>query len=268
MILGINQTKSTGKNTFSITEDGFPLYTAETPWTPIHKLEISINDESGQAVYKTKYSFWENFTEELIPFKYLFTGSQKFEQFSVIDTEENIVGSFYIEVNGLWDSKVCIKYGDKILVGYRVGTGFDENVTFYNGETVVGQLTKSNGMIADNKDNYMIHFIDEYIELKPLLAFFVIYYDFRYHNNTGEAFKGYKVSYNKSLHKNVDKYDMDFISRNFGDSAVQQMNNFFSESVEKQKKKMSKGMKLFWTLFGVGVVLLLFMIYMIVFVYH
>ena len=268
MILGINQIKSTGKNEFSITEDGFPIYRAETPWAPVHKLEISISDESGQAIYTTKYSFMENFTEELIPFKYLFTGSQKFDQFTVMDAEENAVGSFYIEVNGLWNSNVCIKYGDKILVGYRVGTGCDENVTFYDGETVVGQLTKSNGMVVDNKDNYMLHFIDEYSELKPLLAFFAIYYDYRYHNNTGEVFAGKKVSYNKSLHKNVDKYDMEFITRNFGTSAVRQMNDFFKGSVEKSKKHMSKNMKLFWTLFGVSVVLLLFMAYMIVFVYH
>ena len=70
------------------------------------------------------------------------------------------------------------------------------------------------------------------------------------------------------MHKNVDKYDMDFISRTFGESAVQQMKSFFTESVEKQIKKMSKGMKLFLTLLGVSVVLLLFMTYIIVFIYH
>lgn len=265
MILGINQTKSSGKNTFSITEDGFNIYNAETPWTPIHKLEISISDDKGAVIYNTKYSFWENFTEELIPFKYLFTGSQKFEQFSVVDTNGETVGSFYIEVNGLWDSKVCIRYDEKILVGYRVGTGFDENVTFYDGETVVGQITKSNRMVADNKDNYMLHFIDGYDDLKPLLAFFVIYYDFRYHNNTGEAFKGTKVSYKKSLHKNVDKYDLDFISSNFGNDAVQQMNNFFTESV---KKSSSMNLKLFWTIFGIGIGLALFMAAIIIFVFN
>lgn len=265
MILGINQTKSAGKNAFVITEDGFPIYKAESPWTPIHKLSLSITDEAGQPLYNTSYSFYENFTEELIPFKYLFTGSQKFDQFSVTDTDGKIIGSFYIEKNGLWDSKVCIKYNDKLLIGYRVGTGFDENVTFYDGDTVVGQLTKSNAMVANNKDNYMLHFIDEYVELKPLLAFFAIYYDFVYHNNTGEAVVGYKVSYKKSLHKNVDKYDMDFIRNNFGENAVQDMNNFFKDSV---KKSSSLNLKLFWTIFGIGVGLAAFMAFVIIFVFN
>ena len=268
MILSINQTKSGGKNVFSIIEDGFNLYNAETPLELAHNLEISINDDKGQAVYNTKYALFEEITDELKPFKDLFIGSQKFEQFSVVDTEENTVCSFYIELNGLWDSNVYILYGDKIIVGYRVGTGFDENVTFYDGETIVGQLTKSTKVIADNKDKYMLHFIDGYEDLKPLLAFFTVYYDFRYHNKTGEVVATTNASFKKSLHKNLDKYDLDFISSNFGSDAVQQMNSFFADSEEKQKKKMSKGMKLFWTIFGIAAVLILFMAAIVVFVYN
>ena len=124
-----------------------------------------------------------------------------------------------------------------------------EYVTFYDGENIVGQLTKSNRVIADNKDNYMIHFVDGYESLEAVLAFFVIYYDYRYYNNTAKAHKGVKYVYKKSYDRNIDKYDPDFIRRNFGEEETARMDAFFEESV---KKANPMNMKVFWIIFAAG----------------
>lgn len=260
MILGITQEKSQEKKLFTVTEDGFRIYTAEAPWED----ELTISDENGQAVCTVTQSQHEDIPKSLSAFEELLADSQKLTEYSVNVKECENSGKIFIEQGGLWESRIFIPFKDRLLTGYRVGTGFDEIVTFYDGETVVGQLTKSSVMIAENKNNYMLHFIDEYKELKPVLAFFAIYYDFTYHKGE-DTINGNKALYKKSLSKNVEKYDFDFISKTFGEDAVTQMNTFFKGEV---KKTVSKNAKLNWTLVGIGVGLAAFMAYMIIFVFN
>ncbi len=84
-------------------------------------------------------------------------------------------------------------------------------------------------------------------EEKETGAFFAIYYDFKYHNNTAKMHRGYKVVYKKNFHKNIDKYDPDFIRRNFGENELQRMETFFKESV---KKTSTLNLKVFWIIWG------------------
>ncbi len=249
MILGINQTLTKGINKFEITRDNQLIYSAETPWNPVHLKELHLMNAEGKMIYTTKYATLQNVESQFMPYNYLFTGEQEFERYGVIDAAGNEVGAFFVEKNGFLKAKICLEYCGKLIVGYMRTLGTMEYVTFYDGETVVGQLTKSNKIVADNKDSYMIHFVDGYDNLEAVLAFFVIYYDYRYHNNTAEFYKGYKVVYKKTYHRNIDKYDPDFIRNNFGEAEMLHMDTFFKESV---KKSSSLNMKVFWIVFGVA----------------
>lgn len=249
MILGINQTSSNGVNRFEITKNNQVIYTAETPWAPVHLKEFYLMNPQGARIYTTKYAILQNAVSQFMPYKYLFTGEQQFERYGVVDVGGNEIGAFFVEKNGLLDSKICLEYFGKILVGYKRSLGTMEYVTFYDGENVVGQLTKSNRVIADNMDYYMIHFVDGYESLEAVLAFFAIYYDYRYHNNTAKAYKGYKVVYKKTYHKNIDKFDPDFIRNNFGEDELMHMETFFKDSIQKSS---TLNMKVFWTIFGAG----------------
>ena len=250
MILEIKQTCSTGQNQFDIISNGQLIYRANSSWFPMvtnASREMHITDASGALLFGTYYSLIDNIAESSIPFKYLLTGSQQFVKFDVVDRGNNYVGSFYAERNGIADSKMCIEYRGKVLVGYRRKLGIKEYVSFYDGEVQVGQLTKSN-KVVDNKDTYMLHFLNGFEELTPILAFFTIYYDFLYCNHSGEFNKTYSVKYTYSFDRNSDKYNEDFILKNFGEAEVARMEEVFK--VEPKVGGMS--LKTFWIIFAAG----------------
>ena len=176
MILEIKQTSSVGQNRFNIMSNGQIIYQADSSWMPLVSNEsrkMHITNASGAVVYQTYYSLLDNLAESMIPMKYLFTGSQRFVKFDIVDYTNNYVGSFYAESNGIAESKVCLEYRGQMLVGYRRKLGVKEYVSFYAGETQVGQLTKSN-KVVDNLDAYLLHFVNGFEEWTPILAFFTI----------------------------------------------------------------------------------------------
>ncbi len=208
---------------------------------------MHITNASGAVVYQTYYSLLDNVAESMIPMKYLFTGSQKFVKFDVVDYTNNYVGCFYAEANGIADSKMCMEYRGQTIVGYRRKMGAKEYVSFYIGEAQVGQLTKSN-KVVDNMDSYMLHFLNGFEDMTPILAFFTIYYDFLFHNHSGEINKTYSVKYTYSYNKNNDKYDSDFILRNFGAAEVARM----EEALKVEPKVAGMSLKTFWIIFAAG----------------
>ncbi len=250
MILQIKQTCSKGENRFDIISNGEIIYKADSSWLPMvtdRFRKMHITDCSGGLLYQTQYSLLENMGESMIPFKYLFTGSQKFLKFDVVNHENSHVGSFYTETSGIVDSKVCVEYGGRILVGYRRQIGIKEYISFYEEETQVGQISKSN-KVVDNLDSYLLHFLDGYDEWLPMLAFFTIYYDFLYYNHSGESNKTYSVKYTYTIGKKKDKYNEDFILKNFGAEEVTRMEELM------KVKPMVGGMSLktFWIIFAAG----------------
>ncbi len=195
--------------------------------------EIHLVDGNGNVLYKTHYSLLENIKEGIIPFQYIVTGSQKFAKFDVVDNQEQNMGTFYVEINGLLDQKICLQYREKILIGYRRKIGDREYVSFYDGETQVGQLTKS-GKVNNYLDRYMMHFLDGFEDWKRMLAAFCVYYDAIYHDHTGE----YQIGYNE-----------DFIRNHFGKEELDRMERFFY--VKPMVGNMT--MKTFWIVFATGV---------------
>lgn len=250
MILEIKQTASSGINRFDISSHGTLLYRADSSWLPgitENARKLHLTDTEGSLVYEARYSVLENIAESGIPLKYLVTGSQKFAGFEVIGQEGEHVGNFYVEINGIADRKICLEHDGRVLIGYKRKLGDREAVSFYEEDMQVGQLTKSN-RVSNNLDNYMLHFLDGFDQWKPILACFVIYYDFLYHGHAGEYRKGYTVKYTYSFDRNNEKYQDDFIRDNFGEEELKRMEAFFK--VKPMVGSMS--LKTFWIIFAAG----------------
>lgn len=254
MILEINQTNSAGVNTFEVMDQGVLLYKAESPWYPLMTdvtRKIRMFNPAGEQVFESRYSFLENVAESSIPFKYLFTGSQKFAQYTVIDTNGNEAGAFYAEQTELMKSKMVLQYEDRALVVYKRSIGAIEVACFYDGDTMVAQLTKSNKRV-NNLDKYLLHILPDMEAWLPVMVFFVVYYDFVYHNNSGEIMVGTKISYTYTYDKNNTKYDPNFILNNFGQEEADRIAGKGPNSIVPPTTVGGMSMKTFWIIFGVG----------------
>ena len=100
-----------------------------------------------------------------------------------------------------------MEWRGRLIVGYRKEAGKKEVVSFYDGETQIGQLTKPNAVV-NNCDCYLLHFLDNSLD-REIVAFFTVYYDFLYHNHSGELMRGRRTDveytfdrYNKMFNKN------------------------------------------------------------------
>lgn len=104
MILEIRQTATSGTNQFEITSGGRLLYRADASWMPLgvnatNKLHLL--DGAGNPCFETRYSLLENLQESWLPYKYLFTGSQKFSRYEVLDANGGYAGCFFREATDL-----------------------------------------------------------------------------------------------------------------------------------------------------------------------
>ena len=68
MILGINQTSAVKVNRFEISRDNQVIYTAETPWGPVHLKEFHLMDAQGNMIYTTKYATSQNMVSQFLPY--------------------------------------------------------------------------------------------------------------------------------------------------------------------------------------------------------
>lgn len=253
LVFEVNQVKTVGENLFEVVKDGQVLYHAKAPWVPgllhdaLHQLYISTPE--GEAVYRTSYQLWENVKEELIPFKNLLMDRKLSHIYSIIDKDDKVIGSVYTELKGFWDGKIMLQLGEKAIVGYRKSMGKMELISFYDAETdsQIGQLMRPN-KVVDNKDRYMLHFVDGYDTYLPVMAFFTVYCDFLWHNNTGEAMMGTKIQYNYTYGPNDHKVNENFVLEQFGQAEVDRMNSILNPPTMVGPLNM----KQFWTIFAIG----------------
>lgn len=252
MILEIKQISANGNNLFEIMYNNALCYYAETPWFPMvtdSTRKILLKDKDGNMVFETKYHLLDNMLETAIPMKYLVTGQQKFDQYQIIDTSGNVIGAFYVEQNRIADRKVCMTFNEHVIVGYQRGLGRSEIVSFYENELQVGQLTKSN-KVVNNLDQYYVHFLDQYEVWLPIISIFTVYYDYLFHNNSGEIMKGTAVGQTFTYDRNNNKYNRNFISEHFGEAESARIDDIINKKVELKVGNMS--MKTFWIIFGIG----------------
>ena len=97
MRIDVIQSSSTMNNEFDILYDGKLRYKSRLPFVTIKEplelekiREIKVYDLNGHEVYSTDYKYVENKVEEFIPFKFLVTGSQKFNQLLFTSKTNNI----------------------------------------------------------------------------------------------------------------------------------------------------------------------------------
>lgn len=242
MILQINQIAANGRNQFEILENGQLLYRGSSPFfmpgIPVGGdmlRKLTLTDEMNRPVLYTDYNVCENLVASAIPMSWLFKGAKQVRRYSVLNGENQIVGRFYHEQTGIAKAKLIMEWHGRLIAGYLKEAGKKEIVSFYDGETQIGQLTKPNAVV-DNLDCYLLHFIDNSLD-REIAAFFTIYYDFLYHNHSGEIMKGRRSDIEYSFDLYNKKYNKHFIAENFGKEENERVERFIKDAYKVRKKK-------------------------------
>ncbi len=251
MILDVRQVTSAGSNQFEVFGNGTLFFKGNATWFPMgvdKNNKVILTDPNGNIVFQTKYSMIDNLAESSVPFKYLIDGEQKFSQYQVVDASGNEVGAFYDVKKSFLDSRLCISFGDRIIYGYDRELGYREVVSLYENDVQIGQITRSQ-KVVDNLDRYIVHILPQYDALLPLFAMFTIFYDYSYHNNSGQFVKGTYISKTYTYDYNSKKYNKNFIRNNFGEQEHERLEAFINRKVEMKVGNLT--MKQFWIIFGV-----------------
>ena len=235
MILEVRQVTAGGSNTFEVAGNGVLCYRGSASWYPMGvnmTNKVILTDLNGNMVFQTQYSLIDNVAESSIPFKYLFTGEQKFSMYQVLDPSGSAVGSFFDVQMALLDVRLCISFGNRLIFGYRRSMDYREVVSFYENDVQVGQLTRSS-KVTDHLDVYYVHFLPQYDN-----------------NNSGQYYKGTMLEKQYTYDKNNDKYNENFIRANFGEAEHARVEAFINRKMEMKVGNLT--MKQFWIIFAVG----------------
>ena len=252
MIFEVRQTTSAGSNTFDIISGNNLLFRANATWFPMgidKNNKVILTDPNGNMIFQTQYSLIDNLAESSVPFKFLVTGEQKFSQYQVIDVNGNAIGCFYDVRKSFLDSRMCISFGGRVIYGYDRELGYREVVSLYENDVQIGQITRTQ-KVVDNLDWYIVHIVPQYDSLLPLMAMFTVFYDYCYHNNSGQFVKGTYVSKTYTYDYNSKKYNKDFIRQNFGEQEHERLEAFINRKVEFKVGNLT--MKQFWIIFALG----------------
>ena len=181
MKIEVIQTESEKKNEFEIKYNDKVEYKAKLPFISINEplnLEklrtISIYNLNDEKVYTTDYKYLENVKEQFIPFKFLVTGSQKFNQL-LFKSEINTFKIYY-EENDIWKNRYVIEVNDKRYYCYSVEDGYIRHMPIYDEEKQIGEILKSN-VITDAKDEYCCYLKDEYKSIADGIVALLLYLD-------------------------------------------------------------------------------------------
>lgn len=245
MKIELKQTCSEMSNEFEIRYGEILQYKAELPFVSVKEplnLEkirsIKIMDLSGNIIYTTNYNYVENFKEELIPLKYLVTGSQKFNQLLFI-SNNNIIKIYY-EEKAIWDNRYVIEINDKKYFCYSIEDGNIRHFPIYNGELQVGEALKSN-VVIDGKDEYICYLKDEYKHLGDGIVALLLYLDRSQYSSSYLINKSYTYTKKYSYNKTNKFYDKEWVKNNFGDEFYKKVEN----DIILLKQKLKKPLKTF-----------------------
>ena len=221
MKIDIVQTESELKNEFEIKNNGKLIYTANLPFISINdpldleKLRsIKIYDKSKKEIYTTNYDYIENLKEEFIPMKFLFTGSQKFNQLSF--TSKKKTYKIYYEENAIWNNRYVIEYNDKKYYCYSIEDGYIRHFPIFYEETQIGEVLKSN-VVMDAKDEYCCYLKNEYEEISDGIIGLILYLDRIEYSSSYIVNKSYTITKRYSYNKTNKYYDNMWVKNNFSD---------------------------------------------------
>lgn len=240
MIIDVKQIHTEGKNEFEIYFNGVKIYYAKLPFLQINGAfnldnlqKITIYDTTNNIKYSSNYRYIDNQIEEIIPLKYLVTGSQKFYQLSFFNKESEI--NIYFEITGIWNNYYIIKCNSKIYKCYEIHDGRFNHICIYDEDNQVGELLKPN-VIIEGKDEYRIYLLDNYKFLADAISFFALYLDRTKYNSSYLLNKSKVIKKQWSYSKTNKFYDKNWIQSNFD------ANTYF-ESIEKSAKEVKNEVK-------------------------
>ena len=243
MEIVVKQIRSDLKNEFEVLVDKKKEYLATTPVLDMEglilkidkKLPIKIESVDGKKTLESEYAAVDNLKEEYIPFKYLATKEQKFNQFTFKNNEEKVHCKIYFAQQEYLKGNYVIKQNDKYFEGYAKNTGYYANVSIYDGDKQIAEIIKLN-VIQDGNDTYTIFLKDEYKSLAETLIAFTLYID-RLYFNYGFTKKSTYIEYSKTYSKNDDKYNPNWVKENFDTTSFY---NECEKIIEESKSKVVK----------------------------
>ena len=86
----------------------------------------------------------------------------------------------------------------------------------------------------NNLDRYLVHLLDGVLDQK-IISLFVVYYDFLYHNHSGEIAKGRRANTTYTFDKNSKKYNKRFITEHFGKDENERVEQFIKDAYSARK---------------------------------
>ena len=270
MVIDVKQTVSEKKNEFEILYNNKNIYRASLPFISVlgsldlEKLrEIKVYDTNDNLKYTTSYNYIDNQLEELIPLKYLLTGSQKFYQLKFINQNDNDEISIFFEMNEIWNGYNIIKYKDKIYKCYSVEDGYVRHVCIYKDDVQIAELLKPN-VIIDGKDEYRIYLMDEYSDLKDSLSMLSLYLDRKEYNSSYLKNESKQIS-KKSSYSKVNKYyNPEWLKNNF--NANDYLDKINQEAGKIKKEIMDRFKILLIILgvtFGIGILIAVILLFVL-----
>lgn len=245
------QIKNEGKNEFEIKYNDVLKYRAKLPFISIDEplnLEkirnMKIFDLNDNEIYRTRYEYLENLKEEFIPLKYLFTGSQKFNQ--LLFTSNNNTIKIYYESKEFLNSRYVIEVDAKKYFCYSIEDGYTRHFPIYDGETQIGEALKSN-VVINEQDEYWCYLKEGYEKLSDGIVALLLYLDRGEYSSSYVVMKSYALYKKYSYNKTNKYYDKEWVKTNFGDEFYIKVNNDAKLVKEKLKiKNYIKTQKELW----------------------
>lgn len=239
MEIEVKQIKNVKKNEFEVFYDRKLKYKAKLPFVSIKEpldlekiRKINLYDTLDNLVYSTDYNYIENFKEELIPMKFLLTGSQKFNQLTFTSNKKEVY--IYYEEKEIWNNRYVIEIEKKLYYCYSIEDGYIRHLPIYDGDTQVGEVLKSN-VIKDGLDEYCCYLKDEYTFLNDAIVCLLLYLDRSEYSSSYLSNKSYELNKNYSYNKTNKFYNKNWVKDNFNDEFFKKVDN----EVKSIKKKMN-----------------------------
>ena len=244
MVLKIEQTTSNFKSKFVIKENDKIEYLAGTPWLNLalplnidRKRRCILTSPDETICYILSYNLRENILNSLIPMKWIFTKSQKKLIFDIYDKDNNKCGKFYKLINGFLDTKFIIEFGNYNLTCYEISVGKTQNIFILNEGKQIAEIVKPLNVV-NNLDNYYLYLLDEYSELKPIISFFTVLFDYEYYSNQGEVASKEELSVSYTYDKNSKLYNKNWLTDNFKEEAY-----LMDNEIIENRKTITKNLK-------------------------
>lgn len=186
---------------------------------------IQMKDVNGNSVFHANCTYKDQLKDELQSIQSMFTGEATANKYRVCMANGMQVGAIYEIQQRVKEEKLCVEFQGRALVGQRKRMGEEEYFSIYDGQRQVGQLTKK-GFSFHSRDAYIVHLIPGYEGMMPIMAFFAVYYDYKYHNDSTIRRIGKRSTGTHSVGQNG--YNPNFICHYFGPEEPARMDMFFN----------------------------------------